>query len=366
MKHRIWILTLLIFLITSHQGWAQSDSASWVCPKGFEGQTLRFFNWADYVAEDTISNFEAACGVTVDDVFYSSNRHMLRQMQAATEVYDVVVARDYIVASLIEKGLIQPLDFSRIPNAANLNPAFAERFFDPTGAYSMPYQWGTIGIGYNRTLFEEGAITSWADFFGYTGPVGWIDDYRAMLGIALIMNGYDPNSTDTLGIATAAHWLLEQNKDENGYLMVKEITATAMRPLIMEGVVDMGIGYGGDMLRMNVDCECEDYGYIIPEEGTNLWMDNLVIPSNSGNVALAHAFIDYIMDAQVGADLTSWVLYATPNLAAQALLDEATRTNPVIYPDEAILEKSFFNAYLGEDNTLFINAWVWLVETLFH
>jgi spermidine/putrescine transport system substrate-binding protein len=356
-----YLVVVILAMIVSSLGGislAQEESAmTWVCPEGLEGQTLRIFNWADYVAEDTIPNFEEACGVKVEYFTYASNEEMVNVIRTNAAEYDLAVPSGFTVTIMIEEGLIQPLDFSKIPNFANVNPAFIEPAYDPTGEYAVPYQWGTVGIAYNKNFIEEGSITTWEDFFSYDGRVVWLDDQRAMMGVALLMNGFDPNSTDEEEIAQASAWLMAQNRDDDGGTNVAEITFINARNLMLREEVDMAIGYSGDMLRINVDCECDDYVYLLPEEGTNIWTDNLVIPANAPNPELAHAFIDYILDPQVGVDLSNWVAYATPNSASQELVAEETRTNPAIYPSEETLAKGFFALYVGEAETLYSEAW---------
>jgi spermidine/putrescine transport system substrate-binding protein len=357
MKNLCLLLALGLLLIPAWASQAQDEApqVAWVCPEGLQGQTLRIFNWADYVAEQTIPRFEELCGVTVEYFTYASNEEMVNVIRSNAAQYDIIVPTGYTVDLMKGEDLLLPLDQSQIPNLANILPTFTETGYDPGNQFSVPYQWGSVGVAYNTEFVDE-PLTSWEDFFSYEGRVVWLDDQRAMLGIALLLNGFDPNTTSEEEISTATDFLLAQNRDGDDS-QVMEITFINARNLMLQGEVDMAIGYSGDMLRLNVDCECEDYVYYLPEEGTNIWTDNLAIPFNAPSPALAHAFIDYILDPAVNAELTDWVAYASPNAAAIPLTNEAARTNPVVYPSEEVLAKGFDILYTGEAEQLYSEAW---------
>jgi spermidine/putrescine transport system substrate-binding protein len=325
--------------------------SEWVCPEGFEGQTLRVFNWTTYVAEDTIPNFEEACGVTVEYFEYGSNEEMLNVIRANSAQYDIVVPSGNTAAIMIEEGLAQELDKSLIPNIENMIPGLMGQSFDPDNAYSIPYQWGTIGIGYDATIVEE-PITSWADFFAYEGRVAWLDDPRALLGVALKLLGYDPNSTDEAEIMEAAQFMLDSSQGE-----VFEISPDSGQDLLVRGEVDAVIEYSGDIKQIIAECECDDFVYVLPEEGPNIWTDNMMIPTNSPNPALAHAFIDYILDPVVGAELSAYTSYATPNAASLELLPEDQRNNPSIYPSDEVLATGFVALFVGDAEVFYSQAW---------
>jgi len=343
------LVAVLVLLNGASLTLAQADA--WVCPEGFEGQTLRVFNWTTYVAEDTIPNFEAACDVKVEYFEYGSSEEAVNVIRTGSAQYDIVVPSGNSVTVMINEELLQPLDHSKIPNLANLLPTFVDNPHDPGNAYSVPYQWGSIGIGYDATVVDE-PIESWADFFAYEGRVAWLDDYRAVLGVGLLLLGYDPNSTDADEIAEAADYLLGINAGD-----VFQIAPDTGQDLLVRGEVDATIEYSGDIFQILDECECDDYVYVIPEEGAVLWTDNMVIPASAPNPDLAHAFIDYILDAQVGADLSNYIAYGSPNAASIPLLDEELRENPGIYPSDETLEKSFVAIAVGEAERFYSEAW---------
>jgi spermidine/putrescine transport system substrate-binding protein len=330
---------------------ATAEATPWVCPEGFEGQTLNVFNWTTYVAEDTVPNFEAACGVTVVYDTYESNEALLARLRGGNPGYDIIVPTDYMVANMAALDLLEPLDLNSIPNFANVSESLKGGVYDPENTYSVPYQWGTVGIGYNTEKVSE--INSWQDLFSYQGPVAWLDDSRAMLGNALHILGYDPNSTDPAQISEARDFLIANGSN------VVSIAGDDGQAQLERGDVDITVEYGGDIFQVIADCACDTFAYVIPEEGTNLWVDTLAIPKGAPNKPLAEAFIDYILDPQVGADLTNYTSYGSPNQAAidQELIDPAMLANPGIYPSDEIRAKLFGILPIPDAEQLYNDAW---------
>jgi len=324
----------------------------WVCPDGYQGQTLSVYNWTTYVAEDTISNFEKACGVNVTYDVYESNEAMMARIQPGNPGYDIVVPTDLFVAQMVAEGLLEPLDRSKIPNFANLTPSLTNLAFDPGNVYSMPYQWGTIGIGYNSDKVGH-EVTSWNDLFNYDGKVAWLDDTRAMLGIALNQLGFSPNTANPDEIAQARDFLIANGKN------VVSIAGDDGQAQLERGDVDMTIEYNGDIIQVMADCNCDNLHYVIPSEGTNLWMDNLAIPKDAPNPDLANVFIDYILDAQVGADISNYTAYGSPNQAAHDLhlIDPEMLANPAIYPTDEVLKTLYSLTDVPEAGTSYTDAW---------
>ncbi|MFO7545403.1 MAG: spermidine/putrescine ABC transporter substrate-binding protein [Trueperaceae bacterium] len=327
---------------------AQSD---WTCPPEYAGQSLNVYNWSTYIAEDTIANFEAACDVNVTYDTYPSDDDMLVRLRQGNPGFDVVVPSDVIVALMIDEGLLEAIDKANIPNLANLDPTFTGLPFDPNNDYTVPYQWGTVGIGYN--VEKVGEIEGWADLFAYDGPVAWLDDVPAMLGVGLLMNGFDPNSEDPDEIDEAKTYLITAGGN------VVYIAEDDGQELLLRGEADMVVEYSGDIFQVMDECECDTYAYVIPAEGTNFWVDSLAIPKGAPNKALAEVFIDYILDPRVGADISNYTAYGTPNQAALdlGLIDPELRDDPGIYPGSETRERLFFATQSGEREGLLNDAW---------
>jgi spermidine/putrescine transport system substrate-binding protein len=329
-----------------------SAQTSWTCPEGFEGQSLSVYNWTTYIAEDTIGNFEELCGVTVVYDTFPTDGDMLSRIRQGNPGYDVTFPGNSTLPLMIEEGLLEPFDKANIPNMANLEPKFMSQYFDPENDYSVPYQWGTIGIGYNKTKIG-GDISSWEEFFSHEGAISIIEDVRAMMGVALLMTGKDPNSVSEDDIAAARDYLIEMGKN------ISYINQDDGQEVLARGEVDMVSEYSGDIFQIMADCDCEDYGYVIPREGANYWFDSIVIPAGAPNKALAEVFIDYILDPQVGADISNYTAYGSPNKASidQGLIAPELLANKGIYPDDATLQNLFFVVQDSETEYLYNNAW---------
>ncbi len=352
MRKFVLLLSLIVLAGLPLAVSAQEEMSPWECPAGFEGQTLNVFNWSTYVADDTISNFEAACGVTVVYDTYESGEALLARIASGNPGYDIIVPSNHLVPQMVARELLEPLDASLIPNIANLSETFVDPAYDPDNGYSVAYQWGTIGVGYNRTAVGED-ITTWDQVFAYDGPVAWLEDLRPMIGVALLKLGYDPNSENPDEIAEARDYLVANGDN------VVSIAGDDGQAQLERGDVHITIEFNGDIFQVIADCECDDYVYVIPEESASVWVDNLSIPAGAPNVPLAHAFIDYILDAQVGADISNYTAYASPNQAAidAGLIDEEMLANTGIYPDAEVQGRLFFTVDLPDAEQYYNDAW---------
>ncbi len=346
MRRLALLLSLVVF-----GGMAQAQT-SWTCPEGFAGQTLTVYNWTTYIAEDTIPNFEALCGVRVQYDTFPTDDDMLARIRQGNPGYDVVVPSSAVLALMIEEGLVLPLDKANIPNFANLDDEFLGLYYDPNDDYGVPYQWGTIGIGYNieRVGFE---ITSWEQMFAYQGAVSWLEDTRGMIGVALLMLGHDPNSSDPAEIDEAKDYLIERGRN------VVYINQDDGQEVLLRGEADIVVEYSGDIFQIIEECDCDTYRYVIPEEGTYFWIDLLAIPTGAPNKVLAEVFIDYILDPQVNADISNFTAYGTPNRLAieLGLIDPDLLDDPGIYPSAEIFERLFFVEQDSVREQLYNDAW---------
>lgn len=343
-----WTLALLASAVFG----GASAQSSWTCPEGYEGQTLSVFNWTTYIAENTVADFEAACGVRVIYDTYPTDTDMLARMRQGNPGYDVTVPSDVVAPLMIEEGLLLPLDLGMLPNLANISPTFLNRDFDPGNGYTVPYQWGTIGIGYNVEAVGE-EITSWRQMFEYDGPVSWLEDVRPMMGVVLAVLDLDPNSADPADIEAAKDFLIENGGN------VVYINQDDGQEILLRGEADIVVEYSGDIFQVMDECECDTYAYVIPEEGANFWVDSLVIPVGASNPELAHVFLDYLMDPHVAADIANYTAYGSPNRAAieQGLIDAELLEDPGIYPTPEVEARLFRIIQSPELEQLYNDAW---------
>ena len=354
MFRRIVLLFTLLAVIFPVAVIAQEtvEVEPYVCPEGFEGQELHVYNWSTYIAENTIPDFEEACGVTVTYDIFDSAEDMLARIRQGNPGYDIIFPISYHMPAMIREELLVPLDLEQIPNLANIDEAFQERSYDPGNQYSVPYLISTIGVGYNTEIFPDG-ITSWEQVWTYDGNAAWIDESRVMLGIALNILGYDASTQDPDEIAEARDYLVESGGN------VVAIAADDGQELLARGDVDVVIEWSGDIISMAAECECDTYAYAIPEEGTFIELDAVAIPVDAPNPELAMVFMNYLLHPQVAADIANYTGYATPNAVAleAGLIDEAYAEDPAIYFSSDVAENLFFIFDVGDAEEDYLNAW---------
>ncbi|MBI5931967.1 MAG: spermidine/putrescine ABC transporter substrate-binding protein [Chloroflexi bacterium] len=348
----VFIIVAIVAPVTPHPTLAQEGATTWTCPEGYAGQTLSVYGWATYIGSNTIPDFEKLCDVTVLYDVTDGNENTLTRLREGNPGWDVIIITDYIVQTMVEQDLLEPINYDLIPNWANIGDTFKGRSYDPENTYTVPYQWGTTGVGYNVDAVGE-EITSWEQVWDHDGPVSWPEDPRYMIGVGLQMLGYDPNTTNEDEIAEAAEYLVEHGSN------VVAITPDDGQVLLAGGNVDIALEYSGDIVQIIQDCECDDFGYALPEEGANLFIDNLAIPTDAPNADLANVFIDYILDPQVGADISNEIGYGSPNQASLDLnlIDEEYLNNGITYPDEATMEHLWTVDANPDQEEAYIDAW---------
>ncbi|HZY30741.1 MAG TPA: spermidine/putrescine ABC transporter substrate-binding protein, partial [Candidatus Methylomirabilis sp.] len=318
-------------------------------PEG-QVQELNIYNWSTYIAPDTIPNFEEQYNVKVNYDLFGDNEELLAKIQPGNPGYDIIVPTDYMVTAMINLGLLEELNHDNIPNMANVHPTFLDPDYDPGNAHCLPYQWGTMGLGYNITA-TGGEIDSWSVMFDekYAGRISWLDDPRSVIGIALLYLGFSMNTTDPGEIEQAKQLMVEHKQ------LVAAFAPDTGQILLDEGEVDIAHEWSGDIFQIME--ENPDIRYVIPKEGSMVWTDNMCIPKGAPHKELAEQFINYILDPQVGADLSNYIRYGTPNQASLPLINEEDLNNPGIYPPEETMANLQFLVDLGEATLLYDEAW---------
>jgi len=299
---------------------------------GQEEKRLALYNWTDYVAETTIPSFEEETGIRVTQDYFSSNEELLAKLQAGGSGYDVIVPSDYMVSIMIKSDVLRPLDMSKIPNFENIGGNFRDLPYDPDNRYSVPYQWGTTGLLYNRE--EVGEIESWEAAWDpqYRGKIGMLNDVRETLGAALYKLGYSVNTTDGQQLREAEEELKKQKPLLRGYF-----ASTENQPAVINGDILIGHVFSGEAFVAL--SENDNLGYVIPTPAATRWIDNMAVPSGAPHLENAYKFINHILDAEVGADLSDYTYYGTPNEAALPMIDEALKEIPAYSPPPEVLER---------------------------
>ena len=355
MYKRITLMLVFLLVALPLAVLAQDSEAvePYECPEGYEGQELHIYNWSTYIAENTVPDFEEACGVTVTYDTYESNEDMLARIQQGNPGFDIIFPGSYIVPVMVDEELLIPIDLELIPNLANIFEPFQERNYDLENEYTVPYLISSLGVGYNTEVFPDG-ITSWEQVWNHDGNVAWIDDPRIMMGIALNILGLDPNTEDPAEIEAARDYLVENGSN------VVTIASDDGQDILARGDVDIAIDYSGDIFSMADECECDTFDYAIPDEGTNFELDAVAIPVDAPNPELAMVFMNYLLHPQVAADIANFTAYGTPNQAAveAELVDPEYLENPAIYPSEEVMSRLFLLSDVStEAQELYNNAW---------
>ena len=269
---------------------------------------------------------------------------MYQKIKTNPGTYDLVVPSDYMIEKMIKEDMVEKIDFNNIPNYQYINPEFKNLSYDPNNEYSVPYMWGTIGILYDTTKVTE-PVTSWDILWDskYKDDVYMFNSLRDSLAIALIKAGYSINSTNPDEIEKAKEELLKQRELTNPVYVVDEV-----KDNMISGEKALATVWSGDAVYcMN---ENPDLAYAIPEEGSNKWVDALVIPKDAPNKAGAEAFINFLCDPENAKANVEYIEYSTPNEAAFDLLDDESKNNSAAYPSDEILDKCVLFVDLDKDS----------------
>ncbi len=315
------------------------------------GKTLSVFMWSEYIDPQLVERFEKQAGLKVVLDTYENTETMMSKVASAGGQYDVVVMSDHAVRTMIKQGLLAPLDLSKIPNSANVAPRFRMPAYDPESRYSLPYQWGTMGLVY-RTDKLPGFQASWAavlDPRAQPGPVVLLDSMRDLIGAALLAGGRSPNTREPGELSEAGQRLLAARTPR----LLGFYGSPDSVDKVVAGDAWVGIAYNGDAL-VKLD---ENTDFALPAEGTIVWVDAMTIPAGSAHQDQAHAFLNFILDAEVGAALSNYLAYATPNSASLPLVEPEMRDDPRIYPPEERLESSAMLEDVEQATTLYDQIW---------
>jgi spermidine/putrescine transport system substrate-binding protein len=311
---------------------------------------LHVYTWADYVKPELVQRFEAEqrCRVVIDT--FDSNEAMFAKMKAGATGYDLVTPSSYMVSVLHSQGLLQPLDASLIPNRKNVDPEYLKIALDPTMDHSVPYLLTNSGVAYLASKVKD-PVPSWKMFdrADLKGRMTMLNDMRETIGAALKSLGYSLNTTDEKQLeearAVVVRWKKNLAKFEN----------EQYQSGLASGEFLLVHGYSGDILKAQQ--ENADVTFVIPQEGTSMAADDLVIPKAAIEVRLAHAFINFLHDPDVAAENTNFISYLCPNVPAYQKLSPKIRDNPAIIMDPAIRAKSEVIRDLGVDNAKYVKVW---------
>ena len=316
-----------------------------------QDNVVNVYNWSDYIAEDTIEKFEAATGIKVVYDVFDSNEVLEAKMLTGHSGYDVVVPTSDFLQRQVAAGAYQPLDKSQLPNLVNMDADLmaGAAVYDPDNEYATIFMWGTTGIGYNvgavaERLGEDYEVNSWELVFNpeiasklADCGVTMLDAPTEMIPAAMNYLGLDPRSTDVADLEAGAA-LLESVRPHIRYFNSSQYIND-----LANGDICVSVGWSGDVFQALYRAEEAEngveIGYVIPDEGALQWFDMLAIPVDAPHADNAHTFINFIMDAQITADITNYVWYANGNAASMPMVDEEIKSDPGIFPTEAASAK---------------------------
>ena len=322
--------------------------------KGVNGQVI-VYNWGEYIDPETIRMFEEEYGIKVIYDEFETNESMYPKVESGAVAYDIACPSDYMISRMIQNGMLSELDYSKMPNVKkNIGAQYFEQSkgFDPDNKYAVPYCWGTVGILYNKTMVEE-PITRWEQLWDetYADNILMQDSVRDAFMVAEKLNGNSLNTLDPEELEAAKDLLIEQKP------LIQAYVVDQVRDKMIGGEAAIGVIYSGEAIY--TQRENPDLVYVIPEEGTNVWIDSWVILKNAPNKENAEKFIDFMCREDIALMNFDYITYSTPNEAARELIeDEAIRNSEIAFPDLSQYDNMETYIYLGEEgDSLYNELW---------
>ena len=318
------------------------------------GVTINVYNWGEYIANgtddslDVNAEFTRRTGIQVNYTTFDSNEALYSKLAGGGADYDVIIPSDYMVSRLIDENMLAELDFSNIPNFQYIDERFRDPDYDPGSRYSVPYTWGVVGLFYNTDYIEE-EITSWTALWDdrYAGKILMFDNPRDSFAIAQFLLGQPLNTTDEAHWTEAAALLKQQKPLVQAYVMDRifdkmESSEAWIAPY-----------YSGDaaILVENND----NIRFVVPEEGTNYFVDAMCIPVTSSHKAEAEEYINFLCDPEIAGANMNYVGYSTPESAAKAYMDEEMAESPLYYPGDETLARTQVFINLPEDTSRLVD-----------
>ena len=324
-----------------------------------ETVTINVYNWGQYISDgtdgyiDVNKAFTEETGIQVNYMTFDSNETMYTKLKTGGASYDVIIPSDYMIARLISEGMLLPLNYDNIPNAKLVLPAYRGMAHDPEDKYSVPYTWGCTGIIYNTKYVDEADVGSWDLLWNekYKGKILMFDNPRDAFGVAEFRLGYDVNTTDPQELQACADLLLQQHPLLQDYVMDQ------IYDKMEHEEAWIGVYYAGDFIMMQE--ENEDLAFCFPEEGFNLFVDAMCIPTSCQNKDAAEAYINFLCRPDICGENLEYLGYSVPIDGATDYMDPEAAANPIAYPDKETLARgvAFLNLP-AETSQLMDSLWL--------
>ena len=340
------LLALTLAVAMSIPALAESD-------KPFAGTQLKVYNWYDYIDESVLGIFEEETGIHVNYVNFSQNEDMYTKLSTGAEIYDVIFPSEYMIERLIKEDLLAELNLDNIPNMANVLPSLLDPTYDPGNAHSIPYMWGTLGIVYNTEMVSE-PITSWTALLDekYAGSIFMMDSVRDTVGLALKTLGYSMNSHDEDELAAAGEWLMNQRDSGvvGGYILDQA------KDMMANDEAAMAVMYSGDALYAME--KNDKLAYVIPDEGSNIWVDGMCVPKVSENKEAAECFIDFMCRPDIAQKNMEYIYYSSPIKQVVENLSEEELASTAMNPSEEELARCEYYHDISDVAWMYDDVWM--------
>lgn len=325
----------------------------------FRGQnvTINVYNWGEYISVnegnegdfDTNKEFEKLTGIKVNYTNFATNEELYAKLKSGGASYDVIIPSDYMVARMINEDMLEKLDFSNIPNYSKIIGNYRGLDYDPTEEYSVPYTVGMVGLIYNTTMVDEEDLGSWDILWNekYANNILMFSNSRDAFAIACKYLGYSMNTTDEKELRLAASAMTDQK------LLVQAYVMDEIFDKMIGGEAALAPYYAGDAITMIADNP--DLAYMVPKEGTNLFVDAMCIPKGAKNKEAAEMYINFMAETRTALANIEYICYSTPQSEVKELLDPETSSNPISYPDDEILNNTEVFVALPDETTKLID-----------
>jgi len=318
----------------------------------YAGEKVIVYNWSEYIPEELLKQFTKETGIEVEYSVYESNEAMYAKIKLlGGGGYDIVVPSGYYISKMRQEGLLQVIDQSKLDNKRNLDSELLNKEYDPGNKYSIPYFWGSTGIGINSSEIPYESITAWKDLWDkkWANSLLLTDDVREVFHMALRQLGYSGNTTNEAEIKQAYELL------KNLMPNVVAFNSDAPRMPFLAGDVNLGMIWNGEVSQ--AQSENKNIQYIYPKEGAIFWVDSFAIPAKAPNTANAHKFINFMLRPESAKACVEFVGYATANKSAVALLDKELRENKTIFPDSKTIANGEFHTDVGTATAIYEKYW---------
>ena len=322
--------------------------------KPYAGTSITVFNWYDYIDESVLDQFTDETGIKVEYANFTTVEEMYTKLTASPSSYDVLIPSDYIIERLIKEDMLAEIDTASMPNYAGIMEWIKTTDYDPSGKFSVPYMWGTVGILYNTKL-TGGEITGWESMFDpkFKGSVFMMDSVRDTIGMGLKACGYSMNSVTESDLYEARDMLIQQKKDG----MVKAYLVDETKDMMVGGEAALALVWSGDALyAMDKN---PDLAYCVPTEGSNIWVDAMCIPKASEHKEAAQIFIDFMCRPEIAYKNQQYIYYSSPVTAvAETMYSDEEKANLTLNPTQDIIDRCEFFKDVSEYNALYEEVWM--------